>query len=218
MGKNKLLSEAFTWLFIGLLVCFGISLLTSFSPQIAYVVFGSFGGYGYLIFAIIEIILAIFLTVRIRHLSPIVAKTLYLGYAGLTGLSLTGIFFYYTASSLAFVFLATAVTFGVFAIIGKTTKIDLSKWYVYLLVGLLAVLVLQIVNIFIQNETFNIVLCTISILIFCGYIAFDVQRALDGSFLNDCNNKGVYIAFQLFLDIINIFLDLLRLFGKARDN
>ncbi len=217
MGKNKILSEAFMWLFIGLLICFGISYFTSFNPEIAYIVYGSFGGWGYLIFAIIEIALALFLSIRIRHLSPVVAKALYLGYAGLTGLSLTGIFFYYTASSLAFVFLATAVTFGIFAIIGKTTKIDLSKWYVYLLVGLLAIIVLQIVNIFIQNETFNIVLCTISILIFCGYIAFDVQRALDTNFLSDCQNKGVYIAFQLFLDIINIFLDLLRLFGKSRD-
>ena len=94
----------------------------------------------------------------------------------------------------------------------------MSKWWVYLGVGLLAIIVMEIINIFLMNNTLNIVLCIVSILVFCAYIAYDVQRAMDETFLSDCENKGVYIAFQLFLDIINVFLDLLRLFGKARDN
>ncbi len=218
MEKNKVLTNAFTWLFIGLLTCFGVSFLSTFSETILMLVYGSFGGYGYLVWCIAEIVIAIILTARIRHLKPITAKILYLLYAVITGLSLTGIFIVYTASSLAFVFLATAIIFGVFAIIGKTTNIDLSKWYIYLFMALLAIIILEVINIFLLNETLNIVLCIISVVVFCAYIAYDVQRATDENFLAECDNKGIYIAFQLFLDIINVFLDLLRLFGKAKDN
>jgi len=218
MEKNKVLTNAFTWLFIGLLTCFGVSFISTFSEPLLMLVYGSFGGYGYLIWCVAEIIIAIILTARIRSLKPITAKILYILYAIITGLSLTGLFIVYTASSLAFVFLATAIIFGVFAIIGKTTNIDLSKWYIYLFMALLAIIILEIINIFLLNETLNIVLCIVSIVIFCAYIAYDVQRATDENFLAECDNKGIYIAFQLFLDIINLFLDLLRLFGKARDN
>lgn len=218
MKKNKVLTEAFIWLAIGLLICFGASFVCSYSETMFNLVYASLNGYGYLVWLIAEIAIALFLTVRIRKLAPSTAKLLYLLYSLLTGISLTGIFIFYTASSLAFVFLATAVTFGVFAIIGKTTQVDMSKWWVYLGVGLLAIIVMEIINIFLMNNTLNIVLCIVSILVFCAYIAYDVQRAMDETFLSDCENKGVYIAFQLFLDIINVFLDLLRLFGKARDN
>lgn len=218
MKKNNVLSEAFTWLFIGLLLCFGVSYMATSSEQLFLLVYAPFGMNGFKLWLIAEVVVALILTFRIRKMKELTAKILYLSYCVLTGISLTGIFLIYTASSLTFVFLATAITFGIFALIGKYTKIDLSKWWVYLFVGLLAVIILEIVNIFLINNTLNIILCIASILVFCGYIAYDIQRACDDTFLSDCNNKGVYIAFQLFLDIINVFLDLLRLFGKARDN
>ena len=217
MEKNNTLTSAFTWLFIGLLICFGVSYITSFSETIANLVFGAFGGFGYIIYLILELVVAFILVLRIHKLKPLTAKILYISYTALTGLSLTGIFLVYTSSSLTYVFLITALIFGVFAIIGKTTNIDLSKWAIYVVVALLAVIVLEIVNIFLLNNTLNMILCIASILIFSFYIAFDIQKALDKSFLAECENKGIYCAFQLFLDFINIFLDLLRLFGQSRD-
>ena len=217
MEKNNTLTSAFTWLFIGLLICFGVSYITSFSETIANLVFGAFGGFGYLIYLILELVVAFILVLRIHKLKPLTAKILYISYTALTGLSLTGIFLVYTSSSLTYVFLITALIFGVFAIIGKTTNIDLSKWAIYVVVALLAVIVLEIVNIFLLNNTLNMILCIASILIFSFYIAYDIQKALDKSFLAECENKGIYCAFQLFLDFINIFLDLLRLFGQSRD-
>lgn len=216
MENNKILSNAFGWLFIGLIICFGVSYITSFE-DIFLVVYGSFGGYGYIIFAIAELIVAIVLSVRITKLKPLTAKILYILYTVLTGLSLTGLFLVYELGSLTFVFLITAILFGIFAIIGKTTKLDLSKWYIYLFVGLLAIIILEIVNMFILNNTLNIILCIASVVIFCAYIAYDVKTALNKSFLAECENKGIYVAFNLFLDFINIFIDLLRLFGKSRD-
>lgn len=217
MNKKDILTQTFTWLFVGLLVCFGVSLLTSLSLPIYMAVYGAFGGYGYLIYAIVEIVVAIILIVRIKKLKPLTAKILYLLYAALTGLSLTGIFMVYTASSITFVFLATAIVFGIFAFIGKTTDIDLSKWGVYLLVALIAIIILEIINIFLMNNTLNMVLCIASILIFCAYTAYDIQLVLNNSFLVDTENKGIYCAFQLFIDFINIFIRLLRLFGRSRD-
>lgn len=217
MKKNEVLSNAFAWLFIGLLVCFAISYVSTYSVEIINLIYGSLNGYGYLVFAILEIVIALIFIARIRKLSPIAAKIIYLLYTALTGLSLTGIFLVYTSTSLTFVFLATAILFGIFAIIGKTTNIDLSKWYVYLFVALLAIIILDIINIFLLNKTLNLVTCIIAILVFCAYIAYDIQKALDPYFLVDTNNKGIYIAFNLFLDFINIFIRLLSLFGRSRD-
>ncbi len=217
MEKKDVLVSAFTWLFIGLLVCFGVSLITTYNEDIALTIFGAFGGYGYLVYLVLELIVAFVLILRIYKLKPLTAKILYLAYTALTGLSLTGIFAVYTTSSLTFVFLATALIFGVFAIIGKTTNIDLSKWVVYVVMALIAVIILEIVNIFLFSNTLNMLLPIISILIFSFFTAYDIQKALDKSYMADCENKGIYCAFQLFLDLINLFLDLLRLFGKSRD-
>ena len=148
---------------------------------------------------------------------PMLARILYIIYTAITGLSLTGIFYIYTAASISYVFLATAAIFGTFAIIGKTTKIDLSRWWIYLLVGLIGVLVLEIINIFVANNTLNMIVCIISILVFSGYVAYDVNRLLHSSYLDETDNKGIYFAFQLFLDFINLFIRLLELFGKSRD-
>lgn len=218
MNKNKVLSEAFTWLFYGLILCFGVSFLATFNNSILKLVYFSFGGMSYFIWLIAEIVVALVLTVRIRKLKPTTAKILYLAYALLTGISLTGIFIVYTTSSLTYVFLATAVIFGIFALIGKNSKIDLSKWWIYLFIALLAIIILEIINIFLLNNTLNILICIASIIVFSIYIAYDISRALDENYLSECENKGVFIAFQLFIDIINVFLDLLRLLGKARDN
>lgn len=217
MKNNEVLSNAFKWLFIGLLICFGISYVSTLNEDIFILVYGSFGGNAFLVYAIAEIVLAIVLSVRITKMKPITAKILYIGYSLLTGLSLSGIFLIYTASSLTFVFLVTAIIFGAFSIIGKTTDIDLSKWYIYLFVALLAIIILEIVNIFLLNNTLNIILGIVTILVFCAYTAYDVQMAMNNEFLAECENKGIYIAFQLFLDFINLFLKLLRLFGKSRD-
>lgn len=217
MNRNETLVSAFTWLFIGLLVCFGISFITSVSDSMIQLVYGSFGGWGYMLFLIAEIAVAIYLSVRIYKMKPLTAKIFYLLYAALTGISLTGIFAVYTSSSITYVFLATALIFGIFAVIGKTTDIDLSKWSVYLIVALIAIIILELINIFLANNTLNMVLCIVSILVFCAYTAYDVQNALSESYMADSENKGIYCAFQLFIDFINIFIDLLRLFGKTRD-
>lgn len=215
--NNKILSNAFMWLFIGLLICFGVSYVSTLDYNIFVSVYAGSSGINYLIFLIGELAIGFALTLFIRKLNPLIAKVLYLVYCGLTGLALTGVFLVYTASSICFVFLITALLFGVFALIGRFTKLDLSKWGIYLFIALLAIIILEIVNVFVLSSTLNMILCIATIVIFCGYVAYDINRAIDNDFLADSPNKGIYIAFQLFLDFINLFIELLRLFGKSRD-
>lgn len=215
--KNKILSNAFMWLFIGLMVCFSVSYVSTMSTSITLSIYAGLHGYAYIIFLVTEIVIAIILSTCIRKMNPIVAKILYLLYCGLTGLSLTGIFAVYTSASLCYIFLVTAIIFAVFAIIGRYTKVDLTKYGLYLFIGLIATLLLEIINLFLMNNTLDMFLSFITIIVFCGYIAYDINHAINDNYLSDSENKGIYIAFQLFLDFINIFIELLRLFGKSRD-
>ena len=176
MNNNSILVDAFKWLFIGLLTCFGASYLTTQVESIWEIIYsGSF----VTISLIAELIIILVLSWGIKKISPIVAKILYLIFTALTGCCISWVFLAYTSTSITFIFLATGVIFGVFALVGKYSRIDLSKWSVYLFFALIAIIVLEIINIFLLNSTLNIWLCIISIIIFAGYIAYDVRFALE---------------------------------------
>ena len=210
--KNKVISDTFKWLFVGLLVCFGISYYVSTSNEMLNLIYGN---NKIMIYIVLELGLCIALSLFIAKLNPIVATILYLLYTSLTGLSLTGIFIVYTHSSIAIVFLVTAIIFGLFAFLGKTTNIDLSKWSVYLFIALIAIIVLEVINLFVMNNTLNMILSIAVILLFSAYTAYDINRLIRTDY--DFPNKGIFFAFQLFLDFINIFIGLLSLFGRRND-
>ena len=210
--KNKVISDTFKWLFIGLLVCFGISYYVSTSNEMLNLIYGN---NKIMIYIVLELGLCIALSLFIAKLNPIVATILYLLYTSLTGLSLTGIFIVYTHSSIAVAFLVTAIIFGLFAFLGKTTNIDLSKWSVYLFIALIAIIVLEVINLFVMNNTLNMILSIAVILLFSAYTAYDINRLIRTDY--DFPNKGIFFAFQLFLDFINIFIRLLSLFGRRND-
>lgn len=207
--------KVFAWLFVGLLVTFASGYLVSTNLNLLTAIFA---GSGYWIIFILEIVIAIVLGARINKMAPTTAKILYVLYAGLTGLTFSSIFIIYDMISVMLVFLISSILFGIFALIGKTTKMDLSKIGTYLIMGLLAIIILEIVNIFVMNQTLDMATCIISIIIFFGYIAFDMQRLarLDAAGYGS-DNIAIYSAFQLYLDFINLFVKLLRLFGKERD-
>lgn len=208
-------AKVFGWLFIGLLITFGSGYLLSNTPTLLVTIFS--GPIYWLIF-IAEIGIAIFLSTRIHSMKPITAKVLYLAYTALTGITFATLFLMFKISSILFIFLISALVFGVFALIGKFTKIDLSKFGVFLAMILLGTIVLSFINMFFMNGTLNLVLCIASLAIFMGYIAYDMQRikqiAETGS---NHDNLAVIGAFELYLDFINVFIKLLQLFGKERD-
>lgn len=202
------------WMFIGLLVTFITGIYTSTNVDALEVIFNKSG---YWILLIVELGLAIFLSARIHKMSPTTARICYLLYTFFTGLTFSSIFIVYKIESIMLVFLVTAILFLIFAIIGKTTKVDLTKISTILLMALLGIIICTIINIFLQNSTFDMILSGISVLIFLGFIAYDIQkiRRLDG-WVNE-ENLAVIGAFELYLDFINIFLDLLNLFGNSKD-
>lgn len=213
--KNDFLSKVFTNLFIGLLITFLTGYLVS--TNVNAILFFCTGSMPWIL-AIAELIIAIVLPLRIYKLSPTTAKILYLLYAALTGLAFTSIFVLYEISSIIWIFLVTSILFGLFALIGKITKIDLSKFGIYLFMGLIGILILSIINIFVYNNTLDMITCIVGIVIFLGYVAYDIQKITR---LNNYNlsedNIATIGAFELYLDFINIFIKLIRLFGKSKD-
>lgn len=212
--KKKILPQVFGWMFLGLLITFISAYIVSINTNMLIKIYS--GGF-YWVFVIAELILAGVLSIRIGKMKGITATCLYLFYTFLTGLTLSLIFVAYEMSSIIIVFLVTALLFGIFALIGKFTKIDLSKLGTYLFMGLIGILILYLINIFIANDTINIIGCILGIIIFLGYVAFDIQRILKSEGTLENRNLAIIGAFSLYLDFINIFIDLLNLFGNSKD-
>ena len=213
--NNKIFAKIFLWMFIGLLVTFGVGYYVS-SNEI--MVENIHKNSTFLIIAIVEIVLCIVLSARIRKMNPLVAKTLYLLYAGLTGLTFSVIFIIYELESIMFVFGITSIICLIFGLIGYYTKIDLTKLGTFLFMALIAVIIASIINIFIGSDAFNLGICILSLIIFIGYMAYDIQVIKRGMYGNiNEENLAIYGAFQIYLDFINIFIRLLELFGKRRD-
>ena len=122
MNKQTLLSKVFMWMFIGLFVTFLTGYVVSLNPNM---LLSLFGGVGYVFCVICELLLVIFLSARISKMSPTTAKVSFLLYSFVTGLTFASIFIVYELTSIIYVFLITALVFGVFAFIGSSTKLDL---------------------------------------------------------------------------------------------
>ncbi|MET3710709.1 FtsH-binding integral membrane protein [Sphingomonas trueperi] len=148
-------------------------------------------------------------------------KALFFAYAGLLGASLSTIFVTYTDMSIAQVFFGTAAGFGALSLYGYTTKKDLSGFGTFLLIGLVGILVASIVNIFLQSGTMSLVISAVGVLIFAGLTAYDTQKIKSiYAYVAGTPEQGkvaIMGALNLYLDFINMFLFLLRLFGSSRD-
>jgi FtsH-binding integral membrane protein len=156
----------------------------------------------------------------INRLSPATALTLFFVYAGLLGLSLATIFLVYTHGSIARVFFISAATFGAMSLYGYTTQRDLTAWGSFLFMGLIGIVIASLVNIFLHSSGLDWVISVIGVLVFVGLTAYDTQNIKemydpmdDGTI---AGRKAVMGALRLYLDFINLFLMLLRLFGDRR--
>jgi len=211
MFDNKLIAKSFMWMFIGLLVTFVTGYVICFNASTLALALSGF----YIVAVIVELILVIVLSRKIFEMKASTAKIMFIIYSMVTGFTFASIFVVYEMASIIFVFALAAVLFGIMALFGFYTNIDLSKFSSYLIFGLIGVIIASLINIFWINDTFTTIICIISILIFLGFTAWDIQKIRKLNINND--NAAIYGALELYLDFINIFLDLLRLFGKERD-
>lgn len=213
MNKENFVSKVFKWFGLGLLVTFLTAYAVSISETLLRLVFS---GPTSMIIIILELVCAVWLSLRINKMSTTTAIFLYFGYTVLTGLTFSVIFLQYQLSSIIWIFLATSLIFTLFAYIGKSLHIDLRKFGIYLLIALLSIVVLTIVNIFLMNDTLDIVLCAISIVVFILYVAYDINK-ISNNMYGESENSAILGALNIYIDFINIFISLLRIFGKDRD-
>ena len=213
-AKENIFPKIFIWLCVGLFVTFGVGYLIQDNEPLLNNIFG---GANYFLIWIAEIIIAIVLSRRIHKMNYITAIILYLMFAGLTGLTFSTIFILYKLTSIMYVFGISGAVFLIFGILGYTTKIDLSKIGTFLMIAILSVILLSVVSIFVESVALNLGLTIVSLLIFIIYVAYDIQMIKRRMYsVENQNSLAVYGAFQLYLDFINIFMDLLSLFGDRK--
>lgn len=212
--ENKIYSKVFTWLFIGLLITFGSGYILSVNELLAVKVLS----FGIFPIVIIELIIAFLMGIRIQKMNPLTAKICYIIYCITTGLTFSSIFMIYEIPSLLLIFLATSVTFLLLSIYGASTKKDLSGVGTLMFVALIVSIVFSLLNALIfKSSMLEAAICGFGVLLFCGYIAYDMNK-MKSLLLTLGEEKGsLYGAFQLYLDFINLFVRLLELFGKRKD-
>jgi FtsH-binding integral membrane protein len=164
--------------------------------------------------------LVFFLSFRIQHLSVGAAQTTFWIYAAAVGLSLATIFLVYTAQSITQVFFITAATFGAMSLWGYTTKRDLTGMGSFLFMGLIGLIVASLVGFFWQSTALQFAISVVGVLVFTGLTAYDTQKIKEMYYVGDdgtvAGKKAIMGALSLYLDFINLFLMLLRLFGDRR--
>jgi FtsH-binding integral membrane protein len=167
---------------------------------------------------IAELALVVALSAAVRRLSAAAAGALFLLYSALNGATLSVVLLVYTGASVALAFVTTAATFGAMSVYGTVTRRDLASWGSFLFMGLIGVVIASVVNVFLRSSMLSFVVSCAAVLVFTGLAAYDTQklralaRAGGGTAAMPVNG-----ALALYLDFVNLFLALLRLFGSRRD-
>ena len=164
--------------------------------------------------------LVMWLSYGINRMQAATAQAIFWVYAALMGVSLASVFLVFTGESVARVFFITAGTFAAMSLYGYTTQRDLSQWGSFLFMGLIGIILASLVNIFLASSALQFAISVIGVVVFVGLTAYDTQSIKEMYFENDdaqtAGKKAVMGALRLYLDFINLFLMLLRLFGDRR--
>jgi len=165
--------------------------------------------------------LVLLLSFRIEKMSLGAAKTAFWAYAALVGLSLSGIFFVYTGSSIARTFFITAATFLAMSLFGYTTRADLARTGSFLLMGLVGIIIASIVNLFLASSIVQLAISVVGVIVFVGLTAYDTQRIKEIYLNSDtpaiAGKNAIMGALALYLDFLNLFILLMQLTGNRRD-
>lgn len=232
-GSTKILSDSFVanvfmWMFAAL----GITALTAylfgtseelFSMLITVRQDGSAGMslLGWIVmFA--PLIIVFIMSARVEKMKASNMVLLYIVYSVLMGISLSFIFWAYTSASIFKTFIITAGMFGVMAIVGYTTKTDLTKLGSILLMALFGIIIAMLVNFFMHSSRLDYIISIIGVIIFTGLTAYDVQKIKQIGMMGLDNNETmtkitIHAALSLYLDFLNLFLYLLRFFGNSKN-
>lgn len=212
-----LMRKVYVWMTLALVITGFTAYGVATSPGVLQAIYGNQLLFWGMIIA--EFALVIGVSAAINRLSLTTATLMFILYSVINGALLSYIFLVYTASSVATVFFITAGTFGAMALVGYTTKTDLTSIGKYLFMALIGLIIATVVNVFIKSDGFTYILSYIGVLIFVGLTAYDSQKikqmliqAPDAG--ESAQKLALLGALTLYLDFINLFIYLLRIFGK----
>ena len=217
---RPLLRSVYLWMTLGLLITAVVAFaIAEYAPHLLQNVVLVWG------ILIAQLILVIALAAAIWRLSFGVAALIFVLYAALTGFSLSGIVLYYSLGTLTQAFLSTAALFAVMSIVGITTKADLTKLGTYLIIGLVGVIIAMFINFFLRSSAFDFIISIIGVIIFTGLTAYDTQKIarlaadprIEGEGSQLAGRLSILGALTLYLDFLNLFLFLLRIFGRSQN-
>ena len=218
--QASFINKVFGWMTLGLAITGIISV--AIATQYGDAVLKHRGLYPVLLVA--EVLLVLGLSFLINKINSAVAFIGFIAFAVLNGITLSWIFFVYTPQSIAATFFTTSGTFGAMGLYGYMTKRDLTTVGNLCFMGLFGIIIASIVNMFFYNYTANLIISIIGVIIFVGLVAYDTQKikqlslaVADGQLSEEEGKKGAIIgALTLYLDFINLFLYILRLFGNRK--
>lgn len=224
LEMSRFVSRTYGWMFVGLLVTALVSyLIASSETMIHAILMNQWMMMGAIIaqFAIV-----IGLSMGYQRLSAAAAMLGFLAYSALTGVTFSVVFLIYTMSSIANVFFITSGMFGGMALFGTVTRKNLTGMGAFVGMGLWGLILVGLVNMFVRSESLSLGLSVVTVFVFAGLTAYDAQmiRALayqatvsGGGRTQESEKGAIFGALKLYLDFINLFWALLRLFGNRRD-
>jgi uncharacterized protein len=213
--------RVFGWMAVALAVTGGISGAIGSSSTAMHVLFDGRGSILIIVLFILELLLVAGLVGLVQHMGVFEAGATFLGYSALNGVTLSIVFFAFTTKSIFSTFLVTAAMFAALAAWGYTTKTDITRWGSFLFMALIGLLIALVVNIFWLNEKLYWATTVIGVLLFSAFTAYDVQRLKKyeppaGADAAVVQKDAIVGALALYLDFVNLFLYLLRIFGRRR--
>ena len=217
---NGFVAKVLTWMFAALTITSVVSYLFGTEISLIRLLFNESGLsiLGWLVmFAPVGLVLL--MSLGYQKMSAGTLSVVFIVYSILMGASLGVIFLAYPLGTIGLAFIITAGMFIIMAIAGYTTKVDLTKFGNILMFALIAIVIGSIVNIFLKNDTMDLVICIVGVLVFTGLIAYDMQRIKNNAAYAMANPEAgkkmaILSALSLYLDFINLFLMLLRLLGR----
>lgn len=217
--QQRFMVKVYNWMTAGLAVTGAMAFYVVNNPTMQSVVLHNKAVFILLMLA--QLGLVFYLAGWVKSMPANQATGVFVLYAGLNGLTLSSIFLIYTAASITSAFLVTAGTFAAMSIYGYTTKKDLTSWGSFLFMGLIGIIIASLVNMFLHNETVSWIVTYAGVLIFVGLTAYDSQRikmmnVLGNEGTDEDQKEAIIGALTLYLDFINLFLNILRIMGDRR--
>ena len=224
-SSRKFLANVFAWMFVALGISAGLAYAFANTSLITLLFDNSSGvlqptGLAYIcMFAPLAFVLI--MSFGMNKISYAGLSVLFVLYSAVTGISFSFILLAYTASSVLGVFLTASLVFGVMAVAGYTTKTDLTKFGSLMIIGLIGIVIASLINMFLRSDSLGYIISYIGVAVFVGLTAYDVQklkRIGAGLEYGDASSKKMALmgGLTLYLDFINLFLFLLRIFGRRR--